>query len=128
MTQPTFQELLTSQEARDRAARFQPVKGNGSHFMCHAGRLYPWDTQFQMWPEGYKNAVWQGWLTDCAPPPEPRVFKRVEYRNVYEEGIDITPCLSRAKADGLFNHLSPRRTRLACVRVEITATEGQFDD
>ena len=123
MTQPTFQELLTSQEARDRAVRFQPVKGNGSHFMCHAGRLYPWDTQFQMWPEGYKNAVWQGWITDCAPPPEPRVFKRVEYRNVYDTGVCENSHSAKIYADR-----SASYGRLACVRVEITAPEGQFDD
>ena len=116
MTQPTFQELLTSQEARDSVVQFRTDKAHGSHWMTQGGVIWP------IKHDG-ENAVWQGWLTEAAPPPEPRVFKAVRYFNVCEDGIWELGHSSSDHAKG-----DASEGRLACVRVEITATEGQFDD
>jgi hypothetical protein len=118
MTTPTFQELLTSQEARDRVEKFYPDKAHGSHWMSTSGLIYPSGKH----PTGVP-AIWQGWLTDCAPPPKPRVFKAVRYFNVYGDGIWELGHSSSDHAKG-----DASEDRLACVRVEITAIEGQYDD
>lgn len=119
MTPPTFQELLTSQEARDRANTFTPVEGNGTHFMAHTGTIMSFERKAY---HGFK-AIWQGYLQEAAPPPEPRVFKAVRYFNVYGDGIWELGHSSSDHAKG-----DASEDRLACVRVEITAIEGQFDD
>ena len=120
MTQPTFQELLTSQEARDKVIRFVPQRGMGSHYMLPSGTLM----NLTM-PEYHEaTAVWQGYLQEAAPPPEPRVFSKALYFNVYDDdGIFEEGHLTRNSADEYQSEF-----RLACVRVEIQATEGQFDD
>ena len=122
MTPPTFQELLTSQEARDKIPSKWVKAGEGDFYLTALGSLMkvsPKEHEF------ITHCIWQGWLTDCAPPPEPRVFKRVMYFNVYENNVGLTSFHSRKDADYHNNHA---RDRLACVRVEITAIEGVFDD
>lgn len=122
MTNPTFQELLTSQEARERAAPFKPVEGNGTHFMTLAGTIMNFEKRAI---HGFK-AVWQGYIQEVAPPPEPRVFKRTVYFNVYDyDGVSPFARMSRQQADQCCDK---EGDRLACVRVEVTATEGQYDD
>ena len=122
MTQPTFQELLTSQEARSQANKFTPAEGKGSHWMSIHGVLSPTGKD-----PTHSMAIWQGWLTDCAPPPEPRVFKGVGYFNVLEgSGFSRIAYYDRQAAD--FASKEAQSKRLACVRVEITAIEGQWDD
>lgn len=119
---PTFQELLTSQEARDRATTFKPADGNGSHWMTVYGHI----CNTNQYPFTDQMAIWQGWLTDCAPPPEPRVFKRVEYRPVLKvEGVYRHGFETKDEAQQCGKVLGGM---VACVRVEITATEGVFDD
>ena len=122
MTPPTFQELLTSQEARDRAEYFSPQEGKGTHWMCKAGAIFECSPPYSTLP-----AVWQGWLTDCAPPPEPRVFKRVEYRPVFKgEGLNHPSVFQTKEEAENFGKIVGGM--IACVRVEITAIEGQYDD
>lgn len=116
---PTFQELLTSQEARDSVVQFRTDKAHGSHWMTQGGVIWP------IKHDG-ENAVWQGWLTEAAPPPEPRVFKAVRYFNAYKvEGIGEAAFATKDEAElcGKMNGGCVGR-----VRVEITATEGQWDD
>ena len=97
---PTFQELLTSQEARESADWFHPRVGNGTFWMNRHGDIFALNPDLDM----VRSAIWQGWLTEAAPPPEPRVFKRVEYRNVYADGRLGEPALSRYEADQLFKN------------------------
>ena len=121
MTNPTFQELLTSQEARSRANKFTPIEGKGTHWLSLHGVLTPTGKD-----PTHSMAIWQGWLTDCAPPPEPRVFKEVRYVNIYKVE-DVGNLLFATKDEA---ELCGRMNGgcIARVRVEITATEGQFDD
>ena len=126
MTQPTFQELLTSQEARDRASQFRPVEGNGTHWMTPNGSIWCCKDGSGTFTDPTRLAIWQGYLQEAAPPPEPMVFKLVEYANVYDDGIMSARHPSRQAAD--VARRPDYRDRLACVRVEITAIEGQFDD
>jgi hypothetical protein len=125
MTTPTFQGLLTSQDARDRVEKFylDPFKGN--FWMCDQGYLHRMGDSSQRTSK-HPLAIWQGYLQEAAPPPKPRVFKRVEYANVYDDGIMSARHPSRQAAD--VARRPDYRTRLACVRVEITAIEGQWDD
>ena len=123
MDTPTFQELLTSQDARDKVECFFTEEGKGTHWMNKGGILCRFMPGFL---SQTPFAIWQGWLIEAAPPPEPRVFKHVEYRNVYNDGIMSARHPSRQAADAA--RCPDYLTRLACVRVEITATEGQFDD
>lgn len=119
MTQPTFQELLTSQEARDSVVQFRTDKAHGSHWMTQGGVIWP------IKHDG-ENAVWQGWLTEAAPPPEPRVFYRVEYRPVFKvEGLYFGGFATKSEAQAFGKAAGGM---VACVRVEITAVEGQYDD
>ena len=99
MTNPTFQELLTSQDARDRVELFHHNPEKCSHWMTKYGHLYRAREN-----SACAEAVWQGYLQEAAPPPEPRVFKRVEYRNVYTNGRLGEPVLSRYEADKLFKN------------------------
>ena len=99
MTQPTFQELLTSQEARDRAELFWPDDEHKGHWMNLYGKIC----------ESGKNpvtqmAIWQGYLQEAAPPPEPRVFREVRYRNVYPSGICAVLYQKREHADNSAGH------------------------
>jgi hypothetical protein len=122
MTQPIFQELLTCQKARDKVACFRPVRGKGTHWLTTDGSII----SYQNYHSGLNIAIWQGYLQEAAPPPEPRVFKRVEYRNIYKvEGIGNATFATRHDAAlcGDMNGGCVGR-----VRVEITATEGQYDD
>ena len=120
MTTPTFQELLTSQEARDRADIIYLRRGNGNFCMTQRGEIVLVETSITL----NLPAVWQGYLQEAAPPPEPRVFSKALYFNVYDDdGIFEEGHLTRNSADEYQSEF-----RLACVRVEITATEGQFDD
>lgn len=123
MTQPTFEQLLASQEARDKVKQFRPDKAHGSHWMTPGGVIWP------IKHDG-DNAIWQGWLTDCEPPPEPRVFREVVYFNFHtEKNLDRVAYHERKSADfAAAKYSNLFGERLACVRVEITATEGQFDD
>jgi hypothetical protein len=124
MTQPTFQELLTSQEARDRSNWFHPREGGGSHWMNRYGDIFSLNTTDL---DIVRQAIWQGWLTEAAPPPEPRVFKRVEYRPVLKgEGLNHPSVFQTKEEAENFGKIVGGM--IACVRVEITATEGQFDD
>lgn len=122
MTQPIFQELLTSQEARDRVEPFHPRVNGGPYWMNRLGSILKFNEE-----DVNLKAIWQGWLTEAEPPPEPRVFKSVGYFNVFEgSGFSHVAYYDRQAAD--FASKEAQSKRLACVRVEITATEGQFDD
>ena len=124
MTTPTFQELLTSQEARDRVECFFTEEGKGTHWMNKAGILCRFLPGFI---SRTPFAIWQGWLTEAASPPEPRVFKRVEYRPVLKgEGLNHPSVFQTKEEAENFGKIVGGM--IACVRVEITATEGQFDD
>lgn len=118
MTPPTFQELLTSQEARESASWFYPRVGGGSHWINRVGQILPFESG-----DTVHQAIWQGYLQEAAPPPEPRVFRKALYFNVYDDGIfeEGHPTNALAK-----EHRS--EDCIACVRVEIAATEGQWDD
>jgi|GEM_PF-3345852 len=119
MTPPTFQELLTSQEARENANWFHPRVGGGTFWMNRYGDIFALNPDL----DTTRSAIWQGYIQEAAPPPEPRVFKVVRYFNVYEDGIWELGHFSSDHAEG---DASP--DRIACVRVEITAIEGQYDD
>ena len=121
MTQPTFQELLTSQEARERAAPFKPVEGNGTHFMTLTGTIMNFEKRAI---HGFK-AVWQGWLQEAAPPPEPRVFRAVAYFNFDSDGMQRYGFRTRGDAD---QSLLGTDKRVACKRFDLEAIEGVFDD
>ena len=122
MTTPTFQELLTSQDARDRAELFHHNPEKCSHWMTKYGHLYQAGEN-----PACAEAVWQGYLQEAAPPPAPRVFKDVRHIN-YFDGSGFYPTLyyDRKAADHAATYHNGGK-RLACVRVEITAIEGQYD-
>lgn len=122
MTPPTFQELLTSQEARQNASWFYPRVGGGSHWINRVGQILPFESG-----DTVHQAIWQGYLQEAAPPPEPRVFKRVEYRPVFKgEGLNHPSVFQTKEEAENFGKIVGGM--IACVRVEITATEGQWDD
>ena len=123
MTQPTFQELLTSQEARESANWFHPRVGNGTFWMNRYGDIFALNPDLDI----VRSAIWQGYLQEVAPPPKPRVFKGAVYLNLLDgQGFSKIAYYDRKAAD--FAAKETQSKRLACVRVEITATEGQFDD
>lgn len=58
------------------------------------------------------------------PAPEPKKIKVVKWANVYDGGADVANC--RKEADFLRNRgYGATKKRLACVRFEIEATEGE---
>lgn len=121
MTQPTFQELLTSQEVRNMISWFYPRVNGGPYWMNRLGSILKFNED-----DVTRQAIWQGYLQEAAPPPEPRVFYRVEYRPVFKvEGLYFGGFATKSEAQAFGKAAGGM---VACVRVEITATEGQFDD
>jgi hypothetical protein len=123
MTTPTFRELLTSQEARDRAEKIHLVPGNGDTWLCQQGYLHREGDSSQRTTKR-AIAVWQGYIQESAPPPKPKTHYATAYFNVYEDDGNF----SRGHPSRQLADESQTDDRIACVRVEITATEGQYDD
>jgi hypothetical protein len=91
LTNPTFQELLTSQEARRKAKLFNHNPDKCSHWMSQSGKIYPSEHN----PEG-PYAIWQGWLQEA---PELSIADTERDKEIAD--LQQTIGLLKHKIDGL---------------------------
>ncbi len=95
LTNPTFQELLNSKQARGKVEKFFADPYKGDFWMCEEGQMHRIGNGLQF-ASKHPLAVWQGWLQEA---PELSIADTERDKEIAD--LQQTIGLLKHKIDGL---------------------------